>query len=41
MAAARQRAATLSAEAQAAIAPLGPEAGMLAWLGAFIVERSS
>ncbi len=41
MAAARERAATLYSEAQAAILPLGPDAGMLAWLGAFIVERSS
>ncbi len=41
MAAARERAAALYAEAQAAIGPLGPRAGMLAWLGAFIVERSS
>ncbi len=41
MPAARARAAALNAEAQAAIAPLGPQAGMLSWLGAFITERAS
>ena len=41
MAAARERAAALYAEAEAAIAPLGADAGMLAWLGGYIVERSS
>ncbi|MEI8297584.1 MAG: polyprenyl synthetase family protein [Pseudomonadota bacterium] len=40
MPAARERAAALNAEAQAAIAPLGPQAGMLSWLGAFITDRS-
>jgi geranylgeranyl pyrophosphate synthase len=41
MPAARERAAALHAEARAQIGPLGPEAGMLAWLGEFIVQRSS
>jgi farnesyl diphosphate synthase len=41
MPAARERAAALYAEAQAAIGPLGSSAGMLTWLGALIVERSS
>jgi geranylgeranyl pyrophosphate synthase len=41
MAAARERAAVLYAEAQAAIQPLGPAAGMLAWLAGYIVDRSS
>jgi farnesyl diphosphate synthase len=41
MAAARARAAELHAEALAAIAEFGPSAGMLRWLAAYIVERSS
>jgi farnesyl diphosphate synthase len=41
MAAARERAATLYAESQAALIPFGPEAGMLAAIGAFIVKRQS
>jgi hypothetical protein len=41
MAAARARADELHAEAQAAIEGFGPRAGMLRWLAAYIVERSS
>ncbi len=39
--AARARVTALHADAQAAIQPLGPTAGMLAWLARYIVERSS
>ena len=39
--AARTRARALHSAAQAAIQPLGPPAGMLAWLAHYIVERSS
>ena len=41
MSAARERAAALYQEAQSAIAPLGPDAAMLAWLGEYVVKRSS
>ncbi len=41
MPAARARAAELHAEARAAIEAFGPRAGMLRWLAAYIVERSS